>query len=363
MKVLFCLNHPAHYHLCKNTIANLKFDGHEVHILARPKDVLLDLLKNEQYDVLPIKKGKTIIEKIKLNGPATRSMMDYIKKLKPDFVTGTGNFQMVTRKFGIPTFLLAEDDVTLNWVLFLDSFMTYSGFTGILSPESCNNSVWEKKTVHYAGFHKLAYLHPNRFTPNKAVVEKYFSTEKPYFVLRLAKLNAYHDINASGINSEIAQHIINLLEPYGDVYITAERELEPQFEKYRLQIDPLDIHHLLAYATLYLGDSQSMAVEAAMLGTPSIRFNDFVGKIGVLKELDNKYGLSYGVKSNNPEKLYKTIEEILAMPNLREEFQQRRQKMLADKIDVTAFFTWFIENYPESLRIMKDNPDYQYNFR
>lgn len=363
MKVLFCLNHPAHYHLCKNAIANLKRDGHEVYILARPKDVLLDLLKNEQYEVNPVKKGKNIREKLMLQRSANQFVVDYAKKLQPDFVTGTGGFYNISHKLGIPSYLLAEDDVTINWVLLVDSFFSYAKYTGVLSPISCNNAMWEKKTVHYAGFHKLAYLHPNRFTPDKAVVEKYFSPNKPYFILRLAQLNAYHDINASGINAEIAQHIIDLLEPHGDVYITAERELEPQFEKYRLHIDPLDIHHLMAYATLYLGDSQSMAVEAAMLGTPSIRFNDFVGKIGVLNELDNKYGLSYGIKSNNPEKLYKTINELLSLPNLQEEFQQRRQKMLADKIDVTAFFTWFIENYPESKRIMKENPDYQYRFR
>lgn len=33
---------------------------------------------------------------------------------------------------------------------------------------------------------------------------------------------------------------------------------------------------------------------------------------------------------------------------LREEFQRRREKMLSDKIDVTAFLTYFIENYPAS---------------
>lgn len=30
--------------------------------------------------------------------------------------------------------------------------------------------------------------------------------------------------------------------------------------------------------------------------------------------------------------------------------------MITDKIDVTAFKVWFIENYPVSLRIMKENP-------
>ena len=106
----------------------------------------------------------------------------------------------------------------------------------------------------------------------------------------------------------------------------------------------------MAFATLYIGDSQSMANEAAMLGTPSLRFNDFVGakKIGVMEELEHVYGLTYGISSHEPEKLYAKIEELLAMPNLREEFQKRRQKMLSEKIDVTAFLTWFIENYPSS---------------
>ena len=51
------------------------------------------------------------------------------------------------------------------------------------------------------------------------------------------------------------------------------------------------------------------------------------------------------------------------MKNLKEEWQVRRQKMLVDKIDVSAFYVWFIENYPESARIMKENPDYQYRFK
>ncbi len=51
------------------------------------------------------------------------------------------------------------------------------------------------------------------------------------------------------------------------------------------------------------------------------------------------------------------------MDNLKEEFQIRRQKMLADKIDVTAFLVWFVENYPNSAKVMKENPDYQFNFK
>lgn len=33
----------------------------------------------------------------------------------------------------------------------------------------------------------------------------------------------------------------------------------------------------------------------------------------------------------------------------RTTFQQRRQRMLSDKIDCAKFLTWFIENYPKSV--------------
>ena len=46
-----------------------------------------------------------------------------------------------------------------------------------------------------------------------------------------------------------------------------------------------------------------MAAECAVLGTPSIRFNDFVGKLGYLEELELEYGLTFGIKTSDPEKL------------------------------------------------------------
>jgi hypothetical protein len=46
------------------------------------------------------------------------------------------------------------------------------------------------------------------------------------------------------------------------------------------------------------------------------------------------------------------------MSDLLNKFQIRRQKMLAEKIDTTAFLTWFFENYPTSKKIMDKNADY-----
>ena len=117
------------------------------------------------------------------------------------------------------------------------------------------------------------------------------------------------------------------------------------------------------YATMLVGDSQTMTSEAAVLGTPAIRCNTFVGRIHYLEEEEHKYDLTYGFRPEQSEAMFQKIEELLSMPNLKHEWQRRRQKMLSEKIDYAQFLTWFIENYPESSIIMKDNPEYQWRFK
>ena len=213
---------------------------------------------------------------------------------------------------------------------------------------------------------------------------------KPYFILRFASLNAHHDSGIKGINTEIAQRLIDILENSGSacslspssgnklvplstnspstnsnsgnkprIYITSERPLEPQFEKYRIKINPLDMHHVMAFASLYIGDSQTMAAEAGVLGVPFVRFNDFVGRIGYLRELEDKYQLGYGIKASaegSVDALCERVETLVSMPSAERKatFAARREKMLSDKIDCAKFLTWFIENYPESVEATRN---------
>lgn len=342
MRVLFQLGHPAHFHLFKNTIADLKRDGHSVYILIRKKDILEDLLKESGLpytNILPSGKKSALTLLLRLWRVFRFTILHRINVL----VGSTPEVAQVAWLLRRRSVVMAEDDAAIvpQFIKAVKPFVD-----NYLSPVSCNNGALEVATTHYEGFHKLAYLHPNRFTPDPAIVDQYFPHDKPYFLLRFAQLSAYHDIgaHAKGINNTIAQELIDILSPHGTVFITSERPLTNALEQYRLHINPLHIHHIMAYATLYIGDSQSMAVEAAMLGTPSIRFNDFAGKIGVLEELENKYHLTIGIPSSDPDRLYKTITELLSSENLRNTYQERRKQMLADKIDVASFYTDFIEN-------------------
>ena len=352
MNRLVQLSHPAHFHLYKNAIKNWQDNGHQVHVLIKTKDILEELCQNSQipyHNILPIAHRKSKFGVLWDMLVRDWKIFWFCIKHKIDILTGsTPEVAHVSKILGRYSVNTGEDDMAV-----IPAFAKVAGpfFQTILSPFVCDNGKYNNKSVKYPGYQKLAYLHPNYFTPNHEIVEGYgIDLSKPYFILRFASLNAHHDDGVQGINATVAQRLVDMLKPFGQIFISSERELEPQFEPYRLRINPLDIHHLLAFASLYIGDSQSMAVEASMLGTPCLRFNDFVGrkKISVLEELEHVYQLTNGISSHNAEQLYSKIEEILAMPDARATYQARKEKMLAEKIDVTKFWTWFIENYPES---------------
>ena len=145
---------------------------------------------------------------------------------------------------------------------------------------------------------KLSYLHPKWFKKIQTKIKK------PYFVIRRSKLDAHHDSNIAGLNDPILFKLIEFLKNDGDIYISSEAKLSDSLEKYKLHIKPSEMQHVLADAKLLISDSQSMSMEASMLGVPSIRYSDFAGRIGVLEELEHTYGLTFGIPANNPEKLF-----------------------------------------------------------
>jgi len=55
--------------------------------------------------------------------------------------------------------------------------------------------------------------------------------------------------------------------------------------------------------------------------------------------------------------------ELIQTSNLKQNHQKLKEKILSGKIDVTSFMVWFIENYPNSVKVMKENSDYQIRFK
>ena len=364
MHYLFYLGHPAHFHLFRNSISTLRSKGHQVSVLIKKKDILEDLMQRSGISYLNIlPEGRKDSKSAIALGVLKRDwrLFRYCLKERPDLMIGTsteiGHVGTILR---IPSINVNEDD---SDVVPLYSRLSYPWSTHILSPAVCNNGKWERKSIKYESYHELAYLHPDDFLPSKTVAGKYLPTDSPYFLMRFAQLNAHHDKGIKGITDELALKIIEILEPYGNIRITSERKINDRLEPYRLKIDPLDIHHVMAFASMYIGDSQTMAAEAGVLGVPFVRFNDFVGRIGYLNELENKYKLGFGIKTSEPDQVLMHIKELAELENRNKIFMERRRTMLDDKINLNRFMVWLIEKYPENIISLKQKPELQLNFR
>lgn len=364
MKILFHLGHPAHYHLFKNIIKNLQKQEHTIFILIKKKDILEDLLKESKfsyYNILPEgrKDNKFFIALGLIK--QTLKVLLFSFKNKPNLLIGTSaSIGPVGKILNIPSLNIQEDDAE---IIPRYTKIAYPTSSYIIAPNVCSVGKFQGKKIGYEGYHELAYLHPKNFNPSIEIANQYVDTSKPFYIIRFAKLTAHHDDGIKGISTSLAQKIIERLTIYGNIYITSERELEPQFEQYRIKINPIHMHHVINYASMYLGDSQTMAAEAGVLGIPFLRINDFVGKIGYLKELEEKYKLGFGFFPTQEKEILQKIDTLLNIPNLREHFQEIKKKMLEDKIDVAAFFTWLFDKYPNSVDYLKIEPTHINSFK
>jgi uncharacterized protein len=363
-RILIYLGHPAHYHNISKVAPELEKKGHKILIIARGKDVLFDLIKN-----LPFKK---VLVPDKRKERSTLSLITSVLKrewlvlkeawrFKANLLIGTDIvITHVGRLLNIPSLVLNEDDAAAVPLLAKMGFK-FSSWT--LSPVCCDISPYNHKKIEYNSYHELGYLHPNHFKPDQDIVKKYVDPGSVFFIIRFAKLTAHHDKGITGITDEKAEELVNYLKNHGKIIISSERPIKAELEPFRMAVNPLHMHHLMAYARLYVGDSQTMAAEAAVLGTPFIRFNDFVGKLGYLDELENKYNIGVGIPTNNPDLLLATVRRLVENPNSKQEAINRKEVMLNEKIDFAKFLEWFINQYPESAKIMRENPDYQERFR
>lgn len=346
MRILIDIGHPAHVHLFKNFVWEMEKRGHEILITARKKEISLELLDKYGFDytiVGEMKEGKfNLIKEWILRDV---KILKLGLKFNPDILIGVHNpavshVAKVLRKKSI-IFTDTEHAVLASWVTF--------PFADVICTPTCFKKDLGKKQIRYNSYHELAYLHPNYFTPNPAVLDEIgLGEDDTFIILRFVSWNASHDVGHHGIQDRTA--LVRELERYGQVFITSEGRLDGGLAKYQIKVAPEKMHDLLYYASLYVGDSPTMATESAILGVPAVLVSSWAYKAGNMEELRDKYGLMFPF-SNQDSAVKKAIYLLKNNPDKSHWFK-KRENLLKDKIDVTAFMVEYIENYPESYREM-----------
>ncbi|SPF50168.1 conserved hypothetical protein [Syntrophobacter sp. SbD1] len=338
MNIFVNISHPAHMHFFKNAMRILSQRGHRVLVGARIKEFTLQLLNEAHFEYKTLtKKGKgplglvkeLIEQQIKIMGIIRKTPVDLMLQISGIFNAPVG------KCCGIPTLAFSdtENDKLANQV-------SFSLSKHVISPTCFNHGAggsWANQ-VHYPGYHELAYLSP-RYAPEVG---------RPHdrFLLRFVGWGAGHDIGEKSLSIESKIELVRILSRFGSVHISSEAPLPESLANLAFKMHPSKIHDFMATCKLIVGESATMASEAACLGIPAI-FISNTGR-GYTTEQDTRYDLVRHYRLDQWQEISQRVEEW-AQRDLYEEWQQKRRKMLSDKIDVTSWLVDLVEGYPGSI--------------
>jgi uncharacterized protein len=360
LKILIDIGHPAHVHLFKNFALKMQFKGNSVLFTCREKEFILELLEHYGFQYKSLGKKYT-----SLLGKFVGMVEFEIKELfinlnyDPDIILSHGSVYIALSSFVLNTPHISFED-TFNY----EQTSLYKPFTKAILTSTYAHPNMGSKNVRYKGYHELAYLHPKQFKPDPSILNYLgIKPEEKYFILRFVSWNASHDFRHKGITTQNKLILVQQLSKFGKVFISSERSLPVELKKYAFPIPSWRMHDAIAYCSLLIGESATMASEAAILGVPSI-YLDNKGRL-YTKEQQEKYGLVFNYSESQQDQVA-SIEKAIELAQQKDvlsEWAERRDIMLKEKIDVTSLLEWFVENWPESMKIMKEAPEYQERFK
>jgi predicted glycosyltransferase len=339
MRILIDILHPAHVHFFRHFHDEMADRGHELCITARDKDGSLELLRQFglPYRHLSDQRSGKAGLAIEL-AQRTHRLLKVMGEFRPDVMTGimgpTIALAGAVRRTPAVVFYDTEFAVQTNWFV-------YPLARSVCTPD-CYQGKVRGTHVTYAGYHELAYLHPNRFQPDPKRLEAFgVAPDEPFSLVRFVSWQAVHDARERGLTADQKRRLVELLQHKGRVVVSSESPLPPDLSGLAPAGPAEDIHHLMAYAQLVVGESATMSSEAAVLGVPAV-FIATTGR-GYNDDEEKRYGLVRHFTEAEYDRAVEAIQELLA-DSPRETGRAARRRLLDDKIDVTRWMTDYFES-------------------
>jgi predicted glycosyltransferase len=343
MVVLFDIVHPAHVHFFKHIIRGLQKVGYNTPIVARDKDVTLALLDHYGFEYITVGRSAKKNRFAQLRELLIRdwTIWRIARKAKANVILTRNPAGVQAARLTGAIGIFDTDDGLAAGI----HFRAAAPFADIITTPDCLEENFGVRHIKYPGYKQSAYLHPDHFRPDPAVL-KILGVEagQKYFLVRFVDMVASHDTGESGLSYNDKTRIIERLLTCGRVFISSEGRLPEKWQSLKIKIPPHMIHDALAFATLFVGDSQTMAAEAAMLGTPSLRVSTFCGRISYLNELEHRYGLTFGFHPDEIDGFFSKLNELLHGSNYFEYIKASHERLVREKCNVAQWFIDFLEN-------------------
>ena len=327
-------------HFFRHTIKHLDSVGHNVIITCRKKDITTELLHLYSLPHVILTSEESRISGVFRELIVHQAKAYRILRMhKIDLALSIGG-----------TFIAyACELLRIPLIVFTDTEFNFSNkisfpLAKIIATPSCYRGNLGSRHIRYNGYHELAYLHQNHFSPDRSVLSEIGIEESDrFFVVRKTSGKAVENIGQSLMNNEDLIDLVQILESQGRVLLTIEGQVPPVLQKNIVSIKPNKIHSLLYYAHLFVGDSLTMFTESALLGTPSISISSEGFLLGNFDEICSRYELGFRFRSIR-EALGK-IKILLEDNRLKKDWQIKRERLLAEKRDVSQFQIDLINDY------------------
>jgi uncharacterized protein len=355
MNVLIDIAHPAHIHYFRNFAKIFESKGHTCLFTLRDKGIIVELAKYYKlnYRIRSIEGKSKVIYMFN----SFKNVFKISKNFKPDIYIDAGTVisAPISKLFNKTYIALEDTEAATKAVRIFKPFAE-----NILTP-NCFYKDLGKKQIKFNGLLELLYLNEKYFNKDVSQIRSFISNVNNYILIRFVSWEAHHDVGKKGISYENKVKLINYLKKNFKIVISSEGELPDEFKEYQVKFPSYLMHQAISHAKFIITEGATMASEAAVLGTPTIYINTIQN--GYTNEQMQKrliWSLS------NDGKLFEVIKEVESLisdNNEMDKYRNRYQDYLNEKIDMTAFLVWFIENYPKSKAILMNNSEFQNRFK
>jgi predicted glycosyltransferase len=332
MRYLFLTNTPAHVHLYKHAVERLRQAGHDVLVLGRDYGCTVALL--EYYDLPYEVYGSCDTTKLSLFRQLPRHYRNIVaatRRFDPDLVFGMGSYAAhagaVSRT---PVVLILDSEPTS-----LDHLLSRPFANTILTPHAFEKDLGAKH-YRFRGFKETAYLHPDEFEPADDIRAEMGVGDEPFAVVRFNAFGSHHDVSRGGFTPDQRRELLRRLSDHATVFVSDEGgDLDLDgLDARPFDLHPALLHDALSEAALLVADTQTMVTEAALLGTPAIRSNSWVGEddMGNFRELERN-DLVFNLADF--EDVRSKAIALLRDRDTKARWSRRRDAFLEDKVNLT----------------------------
>lgn len=349
VRLLFDILHPTHVHVFRNAIGELERRGHAVHITMRAKDVAQELLEQHglSYELISRQRSGLGLG-VEFAERGVR-LWRSVERFRPDFLVGCMGPSIAP----VGRLQRAIGRGRARVVVFYDTEMAAltNSFVYPLADYVCTADSYHGRVrgnhLTYPSYQQLAYLHPRRFTPDPELVKAAgIDPASRYFAVRFVAYEASHDVGVQSIPLAKKLALIEALSKHGRVLVSSEKPLPRELESYALRVPASRLHHVLAYASLLVGESATMASEAACLGVTAVYVSPH-GR-GYIEDQERRYGLVHNFTGARFASDWVThVEELAADAGTAARARQAHARLLAEKIDLTEWIVGLLEREHE----------------